>query len=120
MDHRGVIINWMCFETHNNNGVKTWEKCQPYKLVWGGTTDKAGVSLAELRTKVVDKTAGLEISIEETVPREAFPVVICAGMEYATVRPRRETRRGYSVILVFGFFVRRCRRATHLFFAACE
>lgn len=56
-------------------------------LVWGGATEKAegDCTLAKLRAKVVDKTAGLERSIAEGCTREAFPVVICAGMEFATV-----------------------------------
>ena len=45
--------------------------------------------MEELRTKVMDKTSNLERSIEEGCDREAFPVVICAGMEYATVRRTR-------------------------------
>ena len=55
-------------------------------LVWGGVTAKATVTLEELRTKIVDKTSGLERSIEQGCDRESFPVVLCAGMEYATVR----------------------------------
>ena len=58
-------------------------------LVWGGVTAKAAVTMEELRTKIVDKTSELQRSIEQGCNRESFPVVLCAGMEYATVRTRR-------------------------------
>uniref|UniRef100_A0A7S0SL63 Uncharacterized protein n=1 Tax=Mantoniella antarctica TaxID=81844 RepID=A0A7S0SL63_9CHLO len=85
-------------------------------LVWGGITSKAGVTLAELRTKVVCQTPGLKRSIEEGCDRESFPVVVCAGMEYATddvaagLRPPRAKGRytgagGVSVMsLQYGDF----------------
>jgi hypothetical protein len=52
--------------------------------MWGGVEAKAEVQMEELRTHVVDRTPGLERSIAEGCTREAFPVVVCAGMEFAT------------------------------------
>ena len=64
-------------------------------LVWGGTTDKAAsdCSLEDFTVRCLQETATLRQSVATGCDRERFPMVLCAGWEYATDDVREGLRR---------------------------
>jgi len=55
-------------------------------LVWGGITDRAApdCALEDFTKRCVSETASLRRSVEVGCDRTTFPLVLCAGLQYAT------------------------------------
>ena len=55
-------------------------------LVWGGITDRAAAdcALEDFTKRCQSETATLRRSVEVGCDRTTFPLVLCAGLEYAT------------------------------------